>query len=237
MPPGPPPPPAPATRGSGRLVVLVSGAGTNLQALLAEPGTANGRAVRDTVLLTLAYDTAARVQELCDLDIADVRAANPMTVTISGKEVAPGWNAPPFAPWLVAALDTVSNEAFGAPARTLLGLALRLRATGIDSFARYLDALEAGKLSGPDGQEWEAFTNALTTNLTSFFREAHHFPLLAEHALKARRLQHPADGVLPNPREEPHDQTAERLEARRAERAGKEEQQRIERTRYDGHRR
>ena len=35
-----------------------------------------------------------------------------------------------------------------------------------------------------DEAEWEAFTNALTTNLTSFFREAHHFPILAEHALK-----------------------------------------------------
>jgi chemotaxis protein methyltransferase CheR len=69
-------------------------------------------------------------------------------------------------------------------------LARRLRATGIDSFSRYLDALEAGRLSGNTGEEWEAFTNALTTNLTSFFREAHHFPLLAEHVLKARR-QHP----------------------------------------------
>ena len=41
------------------------------------------------------------------------------TVTISGKEVAAGWNAPPFAPWLAAGLDTVSNAAFGAPARTI----------------------------------------------------------------------------------------------------------------------
>ena len=56
-------------------------------------------------------------------------------------------------------------------------LARRLRATGIVSFCTYLDDLEAGRL----GEEWESFTNALTTNLTSFFREAHHFPLLAEH--------------------------------------------------------
>ncbi len=59
-------------------------------------------------------------------------------------------------------------------------LARRLRATGISSFVRYLDDLEAGRM----GDEWEAFTNALTTNLTSFFREAHHFPLLAEHVKK-----------------------------------------------------
>ncbi len=59
-------------------------------------------------------------------------------------------------------------------------LARRLRATGIDSFAIYLDQLERGS----DGDEWEAFTNALTTNLTSFFRESHHFPLLAEHLKK-----------------------------------------------------
>ena len=61
-------------------------------------------------------------------------------------------------------------------------LARRLRATGIGSFTRYLDDLEAGHL----GEEWQSFTNALTTNLTSFFREAHHFPLLAEHVKKAR---------------------------------------------------
>ncbi|MDQ1831035.1 CheR family methyltransferase [Massilia scottii] len=61
-------------------------------------------------------------------------------------------------------------------------LARRLRATGIVSFVRYLDDLEAGRL----GEEWESFTNALTTNLTSFFRESHHFPLLAEHVKKLR---------------------------------------------------
>ncbi|GGY31409.1 CheR family methyltransferase [Pseudoduganella albidiflava] len=59
-------------------------------------------------------------------------------------------------------------------------LARRLRATGITSFAKYLDDLEAGRMP----TEWESFTNALTTNLTSFFREAHHFPLLAEHVKK-----------------------------------------------------
>jgi chemotaxis protein methyltransferase CheR len=57
-------------------------------------------------------------------------------------------------------------------------LARRLRARGMDSFVEYLDGLESGR----DSAEWEAFTNALTTNLTSFFREAHHFPILAEHA-------------------------------------------------------
>ena len=56
-------------------------------------------------------------------------------------------------------------------------LARRLRAKGINSFQEYLDRLESGR----DDDEWVAFTNALTTNLTSFFREAHHFPILAEH--------------------------------------------------------
>ncbi len=46
--------------------------GDEVKALLAEPGTASARAVRDTVLLALAYDTAARVQELCDLDVAEI---------------------------------------------------------------------------------------------------------------------------------------------------------------------
>lgn len=60
-------------------------------------------------------------------------------------------------------------------------LVRRLRATGIDSFKAYLDWLE----QGGDADEWQAFTNALTTNLTAFFRESHHFESLST-LLKAR---------------------------------------------------
>lgn len=59
-------------------------------------------------------------------------------------------------------------------------LARRLRATGLKSFGEYLDRLE--KMA--DSQEWERFVNSLTTNLTSFFREPHHFPILAEFLKK-----------------------------------------------------
>jgi Methylase of chemotaxis methyl-accepting proteins len=51
-----------------------------------------------------------------------------------------------------------------------------------DSFAAYLDFLEAQ----PEGPAWEAFTNALTTNLTGFFREAHHFQVLAQFCAARR---------------------------------------------------
>jgi chemotaxis protein methyltransferase CheR len=57
-------------------------------------------------------------------------------------------------------------------------LTRRLRALGRQDFTGYLDHLE----SQPAAPEWEDFVNALTTNLTAFFREAHHFPILAELA-------------------------------------------------------
>jgi chemotaxis protein methyltransferase CheR len=60
-------------------------------------------------------------------------------------------------------------------------LARRLRATGVNNFKDYLAILE-----GNNGAEWEAFVNALTTNLTSFFREPHHFPILAEHIARQK---------------------------------------------------
>ncbi len=58
----------------------------------------------------------------------------------------------------------------------------RLRTIGISTFKDYLDNLERDH----DSDEWEAFTNSLTTNLTSFFREEHHFPILAEHLLQLK---------------------------------------------------
>ena len=63
-------------------------------------------------------------------------------------------------------------------------LARRLRANELSDFKDYLGLLESG-----DAAEWEAFTNSLTTNLTAFFREAHHFPILAEHIQKRKPRQ------------------------------------------------
>lgn len=64
-------------------------------------------------------------------------------------------------------------------------LSRRLRDTGHRSFSEYL-----GWLEQHDGPEWQEFVNALTTNLTSFFREQHHFEILAEH-LKSKPLGTP----------------------------------------------
>ena len=55
-------------------------------------------------------------------------------------------------------------------------LSRRLRDTGHRTFAHYLQALEQGGSSS----EWQEFVNCLTTNLTAFFREEHHFHALAE---------------------------------------------------------
>ncbi|HEY1077816.1 MAG TPA: CheR family methyltransferase [Fontimonas sp.] len=63
-------------------------------------------------------------------------------------------------------------------------LSRRLRALGMNSFGEYLD-----RLGREDEPEWEAFTNALTTNLTSFFREAHHFDQLRALLLASKAPQ------------------------------------------------
>jgi chemotaxis protein methyltransferase CheR len=57
-------------------------------------------------------------------------------------------------------------------------LVRRLRALRLPGFAEYLRLLECG-----EPLELEKFTNAITTNLTSFFRESHHFDYLSEELL------------------------------------------------------
>jgi chemotaxis protein methyltransferase CheR len=59
-------------------------------------------------------------------------------------------------------------------------LVRRLRSLRLDSFAAY-----CAYLDGPDGdREHGSLINAITTNLTGFFREAHHFDHLAGAVLK-----------------------------------------------------
>ncbi len=61
-------------------------------------------------------------------------------------------------------------------------LGRRLRVRGCTSFADYIAFLD-----GPDGEDERVeLVNAITTNLTSFFREAHHFEALANTVLPER---------------------------------------------------
>ncbi len=57
-------------------------------------------------------------------------------------------------------------------------LSRRVRSLAFSRFSDYIELLE----SHPEHPEWQNFINALTTNLTSFFRESYHFPVLAKHA-------------------------------------------------------
>jgi chemotaxis protein methyltransferase CheR len=66
----------------------------------------------------------------------------------------------------------------GKQAMVYSRLSRRLRETGHRSFASYLQWLEQPSAANGDA-EWQEFVNCLTTNLTSFFREEHHFHELA----------------------------------------------------------
>jgi chemotaxis protein methyltransferase CheR len=72
----------------------------------------------------------------------------------------------------------------GKQAMVYSRLSRRLRETGYKTFASYLAWLQG---QAP-ASEWQEFVNCLTTNLTAFFREDHHFVALAED-LRARTVQ------------------------------------------------
>jgi acetylornithine deacetylase/succinyl-diaminopimelate desuccinylase-like protein len=74
---------------------------------------------RTSLKLSLRVPPIADVTAVAD-QLADMLRADPpygARVTVSGVESGPGWNAPALAPWLAAALDRASTNAFGQPAR------------------------------------------------------------------------------------------------------------------------
>ncbi len=56
-----------------------------IQILLTQPDTSTTHGRRDLTLLSLLYDTGARVQELVDLKIEDIRLSEPTVIRLTGK--------------------------------------------------------------------------------------------------------------------------------------------------------
>ncbi|QOY34708.1 tyrosine-type recombinase/integrase [Anaerobacillus isosaccharinicus] len=57
----------------------------SLKFILEQPDTSKIRGRRDLTIMATLYDTGARVQELIDLKIQDVRLSKPATITLTGK--------------------------------------------------------------------------------------------------------------------------------------------------------
>lgn len=57
----------------------------DIKILFEQPDTSTKWGRRDLVLLTILYDTGARVQELIDIRLRDVRLVNPAVITLHGK--------------------------------------------------------------------------------------------------------------------------------------------------------
>lgn len=56
-----------------------------LKVLFQQPDTSSTRGRRDLVMITLLYDTGARVQEIVDLSVRDVRLEQPSIILLTGK--------------------------------------------------------------------------------------------------------------------------------------------------------
>lgn len=73
----------PNKKGPKTLVPFLTG--EEMKILLSQPDTTTKEGRRDLVLLVVLYDSAARVQELIDLKIKDVRLSNPAVIKLHGK--------------------------------------------------------------------------------------------------------------------------------------------------------
>lgn len=56
-----------------------------LKILFEQPNTSNLKGRRDLTLMATLYDTGARVQELIDLKVCDIRLSQPATILLKGK--------------------------------------------------------------------------------------------------------------------------------------------------------
>jgi integrase/recombinase XerD len=59
--------------------------GPEMKILLEQPDSSTYEGFRDRVLLSVLYDTGARVQELIDIKLKDVRLSSPAVITLHGK--------------------------------------------------------------------------------------------------------------------------------------------------------
>lgn len=59
--------------------------GEEIKILLSQPNCNTYSGFRDAVLLSVLYDTAARVQEITEIQVKDVRIGNPTVITLHGK--------------------------------------------------------------------------------------------------------------------------------------------------------
>lgn len=119
------------------------------------------------------------------VSVAPARAAMPVPPAASASEQEFSFDKGDFerVRSLIYARAGISLHE-GKQAMVYSRLSRRLRETGHRSFGAYLQWLEMA--SGPAGEaEWQEFVNCLTTNLTAFFREDHHFTAFAAD-LKAR---------------------------------------------------
>jgi chemotaxis protein methyltransferase CheR len=105
-----------------------------------------------------AAPSDGRTDREYDFSDADFRALRDMVKEMTGISLA----------------ETKRELVYGRVSR-------RLRALGLKSFAEYRRLIET-----PNAPELVEFCNALTTNLTSFFRESHHFDYLRDEFLAGR---------------------------------------------------
>lgn len=59
--------------------------GNEMEILLKQPDLSNEKGQRDLLLMVILYDTAARVQELIEIKLKDIRLSDPAVITLHGK--------------------------------------------------------------------------------------------------------------------------------------------------------